>query len=249
VTRVLIVDDHAVVRDGLRALLERQDDLVVCGEAADGAAAIELAMQTQPDVVLMDLSLPGLSGLEAARAIVDRVHETHVLILTTFETEERIFDSLRAGASGYLLKDCGADDLMRAVRIVARGDALLSPRAIRQLVEDFALRPENRRASPDELEWLTDREREVMALVAAGLTNDEIADRLVISTATAKTHVSRTMRKLHCHDRAQLVVLAYETGLVVPARRYTDVSTGRLQLPAARVEGRSEPLRERTRHG
>ena len=231
-TRVLIVDDHAVVRDGLRVLLEREPDFVVSGEAADGAEAVELAARTRPDVVLMDLSLPRLSGLEATRAISEGVPGAHVLILTTFETEERIFQAIRAGASGFMLKDSGAEELMRAVRVVAAGDALLSPSAVRSLIEDVALRPENRRADPEELEWLTDREREVMALVAAGLTNDEIAARLVISAATAKTHVSRAMRKLHCHDRAQLVVLAYETGLVVPARRHTDVSTGGLRVAA-----------------
>jgi DNA-binding NarL/FixJ family response regulator len=235
--RVLVVDDHALVRDGLRVLLDNEADIEICGEAADGESAVERVARLRPDVVLMDISMPGVGGLEATRTIVAHAPGTRVLILTTFESEERIFESLRSGASGFLVKDSDAAELRRAVRLIASGDALLSPRATGQLIQDFATRPENRRADPSELEWLTDREREVMALVAAGLTNDEIASRLVISAATAKTHVSRAMRKLHCHDRAQLVVLAYETGLVVPAGRFTDASTGRLQPPAARFAG------------
>jgi DNA-binding NarL/FixJ family response regulator len=232
-----LVDDHALVRNGVHVLLDSEADIEICGEAADGESAVEMVVRLQPHVVLMDISMPGMDGLEATRRIVAQAPSTHVLILTTFETEERIFEALHSGASGFLLKDSDAGELIRAVRVVARGDGLLSPAATRQLIEEFATRPENRRSNPAELEWLTVREREVMALVAAGLTNEEIAQRLVISTATAKTHVSRAMRKLHCHDRAQLVVLAYETGLVVPARRYTDASTGRLQPPAARFAG------------
>jgi DNA-binding NarL/FixJ family response regulator len=234
-TRVLLVDDHALVRNGLRVIVEAEGDLTVVGEAGTGEEAVELAPGLDPDVVLMDISMPGMGGLEATRRLVEVVPNAHVLILTTFESEEHLFEALRAGASGFLVKDSDAAELRRTVRVVAGGDSLLSPAATRRLIEDFATRPENRRGDPQELEWLTGREREVMALVAAGLTNQEIAQRLVISAATAKTHVSRAMRKLHCHDRAQLVMLAYETGLLTPSRRLTDPQTGRLLPPALRI--------------
>ena len=234
-TTVIVVDDQALVRNGLRVLLDSEPDIQVVGEAASGEEAIELATRTLPDVVLMDISMPGIGGLEATRRLIARVPDAHVLVVTTFETEESIFEALRAGAAGFLVKDAGSNEFLRAVRLVAGGEALLSPSATRRLIEDFATRPENRRADPAELESLTVREREVMALVAGGLTNEEIAGQLVISAATAKTHVSRAMRKLHCHDRAQLVVLAYETGLILPARRCTDPATGRLRSPAARA--------------
>jgi DNA-binding NarL/FixJ family response regulator len=216
--RVLLADDQPLVRAGLRALLEGEIDMEVVGEAGDGQEAVELARDTQPDVLIADISMPGVTGVEATRMIVadDQLSELKVIILTTYETEENIFDALRAGASGFLLKDFDPVDLLRAIRIVAAGDALLSPSVTRRLIADFASRPETARTTPRELQWLTAREREVMSLVAAGLSNEEIADRLVISPATAKTHVSRTMRKLGAHDRAQLVVLAYETGLVSP---------------------------------
>jgi DNA-binding NarL/FixJ family response regulator len=216
--RVLLADDQPLVRAGLRALLEGEIDMEVVGEAGDGQEAVELARDTQPDVLIADISMPGVTGVEATRMIVadDQLSELKVIILTTYETEENIFDALRAGASGFLLKDFDPVDLLRAIRIVASGDALLSPSVTRRLIADFASRPETARTTPRELQWLTAREREVMSLVAAGLSNEEIADRLVISPATAKTHVSRTMRKLGAHDRAQLVVLAYETGLVSP---------------------------------
>jgi DNA-binding NarL/FixJ family response regulator len=237
VISILIVDDHTLVRDGLRVLLDSDAEIEIAGEAATGEEAVEIAARIRPDVVLMDISMPGIGGLEATRRIVAQTPGAHVLILTTFESEEHIFEALRGGASGFLVKDSDSREVLRAVRLIARGDALLSPAATRRLIDDFATRPENRRADPQELEWLTPREREVMALVAAGLTNEEIARQLVISGATAKTHVSRAMRKLHCHDRAQLVVLAYETGLVFAAHRWTDSATDRLRTPAARLGG------------
>ena len=190
----------------------------VVGEAADGEEAVALARQALPDVVLMDLSMPGIGGIEAARQILadDRLAETRILILTTFETAENVYDGLRSGASGFMLKDGDPDELIRAIRVVAAGDALLAPRVTSRLLADLAAQPEVARSVPSELDSLTEREREVMALVASGLTNHAIAERLVVSPATAKTHVSRAMRKLHAHDRAQLVVLAYESGLVRP---------------------------------
>ena len=218
--RVLLVDDQALVRGGLRALIEGEPDIEVAGEADDGAAAIALALslETPADVVLMDISMPGVDGVEATRRIRadERLAALSVVILTTFATDEHIFDALRAGAAGFMLKDSDPAELLNGIRVVAHGDGLLAPRITRRLIADFASRPETRCARPSELEWLTDREREVMALVAAGLSNDEIADQLVISPATAKTHVSRAMRKLHAHDRSQLVVMAYEAGLVTP---------------------------------
>ena len=218
--RVLLVDDQALVRAGLRALIEGEADIEVAGEADNGEAAIALALDlgTPADVVLMDISMPGIDGVEATRRITadERLAELKVVILTTFETDEHIFDALRAGAGGFLLKDSDPAELLQGIRVVARGDGLLAPRVTRRLIADFASRPETRRTRPTELEWLTDREREVMALVAAGLSNDEIAEQLVISPATAKTHVSRAMRKLRAHDRSQLVVMAYEAGLVTP---------------------------------
>jgi DNA-binding NarL/FixJ family response regulator len=216
--RVLLADDQPLVRAGLRALLEGEIDMEVVGEAGDGEEAVAIARETPADILIADISMPGMTGVEATRRIVadERLSDLRVIILTTYETEENIFDALRAGASGFLLKDFDPVDLLRAIRIVAAGDALLSPSVTRRLIADFAGRPETARTTPGDLQWLTAREREVMALVAAGLSNEEIADRLVISPATAKTHVSRTMRKLGAHDRAQLVVLAYETGLVSP---------------------------------
>jgi DNA-binding NarL/FixJ family response regulator len=220
VIRVLLADDQALVRAGLRALIEGEPDIEVAGEADDGAAAIALALslETPADVVLMDISMPGIDGVEATRRIAadERLATLRVVILTTFATDEHIFDALRAGASGFMLKDSDPAELLYGIRVVARGDSLLAPCITRRLIADFASRPETRRTRPSELEWLTDREREVMALVAAGLSNDEIADQLVISPATAKTHVSRAMRKLRVHDRSQLVVIAYEAGLVTP---------------------------------
>jgi DNA-binding NarL/FixJ family response regulator len=221
VIRVLLADDQALVRAGFRVLLQSAPDIDIVGEAANGQEAVTLAGQTRPNVVLMDIRMPVLDGLAATRRIVadGQLTGIHVLILTTFEIDEYVFEALRSGASGFVVKDIEPADLLQAVRVVAAGEALLSPSVTRRLIAEFASRPERRPGSPAKLASLTDREREVMALVAAGLSNDEIADELVISPATAKTHVSRAMAKLEARDRAQLVVLAYETGLVAPGRR------------------------------
>ncbi|HEX6330828.1 MAG TPA: response regulator transcription factor [Actinomycetota bacterium] len=215
--RVLLADDQALVRAGFRALLEAQDGIVVVGQAGDGNEAIELARTLIPDVILMDVRMPGLDGLAATRAIAGdaELAEVRIVILTTFELDEYVFESLKAGASGFLVKDTEPADLIRAVRAVAAGDALLSPGVTRRLIEEYATRAREPSATPS-LAELTDREREVMALVAEGLSNEEIAGRLFLSPATAKTHVSRAMGKLGARDRAQLVVFAYEAGLVRP---------------------------------
>jgi DNA-binding NarL/FixJ family response regulator len=217
VIRVLLADDQALVRAGFRSLLDARDDLEVVGEAADGRAAVALAAELRPDVVLMDIRMPGLDGLEATRQIAAQpaLAGVRIVILTTFALDEYLFDALRFGASGFLVKDTEPADLVTAVRVVAAGDALISPAMTRRLVEEFAARAKPRRPAA-ELDVLTEREREVMALAAGGLTNDEIAGRLYMSPATARTHVSRAMTKLGARDRTQLVVLAYETGLVRP---------------------------------
>ena len=219
--RVALADDQALVRAGFRVLLDSDDDIEVVGEADDGAHAVNLVRRTKPDVVLMDIRMPVLDGLEATRRIVvDEANASvRVLILTTFEVDEYVFDALRAGASGFLVKDTEPGELVRAVRVVAGGESLLSPGVTRRLVAEFIARPERAAASPPSLSVLTDREREVMALVAAGLSNDEIADELFVSPATARTHVSRAMVKLNARDRAQLVVAAYESDLVTPGSR------------------------------
>jgi DNA-binding NarL/FixJ family response regulator len=205
------------VRAGFRALLDAQDDVEVVGEAGDGGEGVAVTRRTQPDVVLMDIRMPGVDGLAATRAIGEdpALADVKVVILTTFELDEYVFEAIRAGASGFLVKDTEPVELLRAVRAVAAGDALLSPGVTRRLIEVFATRSREARPRRD-LDLLTDREREVMALVAAGLTNDDIAERLFLSPATAKTHVNRAMTKLGARDRAQLVVAAYETGLVRP---------------------------------
>jgi DNA-binding NarL/FixJ family response regulator len=215
---VLIADDQALVRAGFSALLEAEDDLEVCGEAADGEEALRLARSLAPDIVLMDVRMPHMDGLEATAAITsdERLAETRVVVLTTFELDEYVFGALRAGASGFLLKDLEATDLLAAIRVVAEGEALLAPRVTRRLIEAFARSPERTLVAPPALDELTAREREVLALVGAGLSNREIADHLVLSPLTAKTHVSRLLMKLAARDRAQLVVIAYESGLVVP---------------------------------
>jgi DNA-binding NarL/FixJ family response regulator len=214
--RVLLADDQTLVRSGFRALLERADDIEVIGEAADGAEAVERARADRPDVVLMDIRMPGLDGLEAARRITadPSLESVRVVMLTTFELDEYVFEALHAGASGFLLKEVEPDELRDAVRVVARGEALLAPSVTRRLIQEFVAQPGRHRTPPARLAELTEREREVLGLVALGLSNQEIAERLVISPATAKTHVSRTMLKLHAHDRAQLVVIAYESGHV-----------------------------------
>jgi DNA-binding NarL/FixJ family response regulator len=215
--RVLLADDQALVRAGFRALLDAQEDIEVVGEAGDGAEAVRLAADLAPDVVLMDIRMPGVDGLVATRQIAedDRLAGVRVVILTTFNVDEYVFEALRAGASGFLVKDTEPADLVQAVRVVAGGEALLSPTITRRLIEEFAAHAKEPPPESD-LQQLTDREREVMALVAEGLSNDEIAGRLFVSPATAKTHVSRAMVKLGARDRAQLVVFAYESGLVRP---------------------------------
>ena len=222
--RVLLVDDLPLARMALRAMLESDPRFEVAGEANDGRQAIALARETQVDVVLMDLEMPEIDGLEATRQIVAEGLGPKVIILTTYEADERMYETLRAGASGFLLKDVEPRELLRAIVIVAEGEALLAPSVTRRLIAEFAAQPTSARLSPEQLKWLTAREREVMALVAAGLSNDQIAERLVISPATAKTHVSRAMRKVDAHDRAQLVVMAYESGLVVPGRQPTEAA-------------------------
>ncbi len=217
---VLIADDQALVRGGFRALLDAQDDISVVAEAADGEEALRLAIQLVPDVVLMDIRMPGVDGLVATRRIASdgRLAEVKVVILTTFDLDEYVFEAIRSGANGFLVKDTEPSELLAAVRAVMAGDALLSPRVTRRLIEEFALRAKDPREVPD-LAVLTEREREVVGLVAEGLTNDEIAGRLIMSAKTAKTHVSRAMIKLGARDRAQLVVFAYEAGLVRPGWR------------------------------
>lgn len=219
--RVVLADDQAVVRAGFRALLDLTDDLTVVAEAADGAQALEAVRLTRPDVVLMDVRMPGVDGLEATRRIAaDReLDGVRVLILTTFELDAYVFESLRHGAAGFLLKDIEPAELRAAIRTVAAGQGLLSPAVTRTVIEEFARLKAPEAVGAERLAALTDREREVMALVAAGLTNDEIGRELFMSPLTAKTHVSRAMAKLGARDRAQLVVLAYETGLVRPGGR------------------------------
>jgi DNA-binding NarL/FixJ family response regulator len=223
VIRVLLADDQALIRAGFRVLLDSADDIEVIGEAPDGARAVAMARSDRADVVLMDIRMPGVDGLEATRRIGadDGLAGVKVIILTTFESDEYVYQAIRAGASGFLVKDCEPDELIQAVRVVARGDALLAPSVTRRLIADLARRPERPPADARVLRVLTAREREVLGLVAAGLSNDEIAGRLFVSPLTAKTHVSRIMTKLDARDRAQLVVLSYETGLVTPGHAGT----------------------------
>jgi DNA-binding NarL/FixJ family response regulator len=217
VIEVVLADDQALVRGGFRALLDAEHDIAVVGEAGDGREAVSLTRQKKPDVVLMDIRMPELDGLAATREVAAdaRLADVRIVILTTFELDEYVFEALRSGASGFLVKDTEPVDLLAAVRLVASGEALLSPSVTRRVIEEFASRAKEPPPA-GRLDELTEREREVMALVAGGLSNEEIAERLVVSPATAKTHVSRAMVKLGARDRAQLVVLAYEHGLVRP---------------------------------
>jgi DNA-binding NarL/FixJ family response regulator len=218
--RVLLADDQALIRAGFRLILDADDGIEVVGEATDGAQAVQLARTERADVVLMDIRMPGVNGLEATQQIAadDDLAGVRVVILTTFESDEYVYQALHAGASGFLVKDTEPAELLQAVRVAARGDALLSPSVTRRLITDIARRPQRPVADGKALAALTEREREVMTLVAAGLSNDEIAARLFLSPLTAKTHVSRIMTKLGARDRAQIVVTAYETGLVTPGQ-------------------------------
>jgi DNA-binding NarL/FixJ family response regulator len=219
VIRILLADDQALVRAGFRVLIETEPDLEVVGEAADGREAYELAVARRPDVVLMDIRMPDVDGIAATERIVadPRASGVRVLVLTTFDLDEYVFRALRAGASGFLLKDTQPADLLAAIRVVAAGDALLAPRVTRAVIAEFARRPEpGAGADHAALAFLTEREREVLTLIGRGLSNREIGETLVIGAATTKTHVSRILAKLNARDRAQLVVTAYETGLVTP---------------------------------
>ena len=209
--RVAIVDDQAMVRAGFRMIVESQKDMKVAGEAADGQEAIDLVGREKPDVVLMDVRMPRLDGIAATRQIAN---STRVVILTTFELDEYVFDALAAGASAFLLKAAPPEDLVKAIRVVAQGDALLAPSVTKRLIEEFARRPEPTNKKPRELQTLTDREQEVLKEVARGLTNAEIATRLHVSETTVKTHVAHLLDKLELRDRVQAVILAYEAGLV-----------------------------------
>jgi DNA-binding NarL/FixJ family response regulator len=217
VIRVVLADDQELVRSGFAALLRAEDGIEVVGEAADGLEAVGMAVRTQPDVILMDIRMPGLDGIEATRRIVAReeLAATHVIILTTFDLDEYVFEGIRAGAAGFLVKDTNAAELIRAIQVVAGGEALMSPGVTRRLITEFAARTRTVRPVPG-IGELTQREREVVALVAEGLSNDEIADKLYMSRSTAKTHATRAMAKLGARDRAQLVVLAYQAGLARP---------------------------------
>jgi len=219
VIRVAVADDQALVRSGFAVLLRSAEGIDVVGEASNGREAVELAARARPDVMLMDVRMPEMDGLESTRRITSdpATESTRVLILTTFDLDEYVFEALRAGASGFLLKDTLPDDLLAAVRVVADGEALLAPKVTRRLIEQFAQQPVTTPAEPNPgLQLLTDREREVLAAVAHGLSNAEVGEQLFMSHATAKTHVSRLLTKLGARDRAQLVVIAYEAGIVVP---------------------------------
>jgi DNA-binding NarL/FixJ family response regulator len=219
VIRVVLADDQELVRSGFAALLGAEDGIEVVGEASDGLEAVGMAVRTKPDVVLMDIRMPGLDGIEATRRISARpeLSRVHVIILTTFELDEYVFESIRAGAAGFLVKDTNAAELLHAIEVVAGGEALLSPRVTRRLIAEFAARTRSVQPVPGAAD-LTAREREVLGLVAEGLSNEEIAAKLFMSRSTAKTHVARAMTKLAARDRAQLVVIAYQGGLATPTR-------------------------------
>lgn len=215
--RVAVVDDQALVRMGLRVLLESEPDTELVGEAADGAAGVDLVRRTAPDVLLLDIRMPGMDGLTALRRITDDpdLSDVRVVVLTTFELDEYVFEALAAGASGFVLKDGDPAELLRAIRVVADGGSLLSPTVTRRVIEHFATAPARRRTPRSGMSELTEREREIVAWVATGRSNEEIADELVVSPATVRTHVSRAMLKLQARDRAQLVVFAIESGVQI----------------------------------
>lgn len=217
--RVLLVDDQPLIRSGFRALLNAEDDMEVVAEAGDGKEGLALAKEHLPDVALIDIQMPVMDGIEATRLIAadPALAGVHVVILTNYGLDEYVFNALRAGAAGFLVKDIVPEDFLHAVRVAARGDALLAPSITRKLINRYVTQPFHTAASTG-LEELTNREREAVVLVAQGLSNDQIADRMVISPITAKTHINRAMAKLHARDRAQLVVLAYESGLVTPRK-------------------------------
>lgn len=219
--RVGLVDDQSLIRTGLRALVDAEDDMEVVGEAGDGAAGLALALQHRPDIVLMDVQMPGTDGIEATRQIAahDELCDTRVVILTNYGLDDYVFSALRAGAAGFLVKDTDPEELLQGLRVVAGGEALLSPGVTSRLISEFVARPTSAVRSED-VRHLTPREQEVVSLVGHGLSNLEIAERLVVSPTTAKTHVSRAMIKVHARDRAQLVVFAYEAGLVSPRERH-----------------------------
>ena len=211
---VVVADDQAIVRAGFRLLIESEPGLTVLGEAADGAEAVAVSRRTSPDVVLMDIRMPVMDGIAATRVLAADGERPRVLILTTFDLDEYVFAALRAGASGFMLKDRPPEELLAAIGVIADGDALLAPNVTRRLIGHFVRQPDPHRAPPGALEQLTSREREVLTLIALGMSNAEIAGKLVMSVPTAKTHVSRILAKLGAHDRAQLVVMAYQSGLV-----------------------------------
>ncbi|WP_084964974.1 response regulator [Thermoactinospora rubra] len=217
--KVLLADDEGLVRSGFKVLLDLEEDITVVGEATNGAEAVERARATRPDVVLMDIRMPKLDGIQATAQIAGTrgLEQVRVLILTTYDTDEYVFDALQAGASGFLLKDAGPAELLQAIRVVAAGEALLAPRITRRLIGQFTAHRKAAQAAEDRLAVLTEREREVLALVGQGLSNHEIGAELFLSPATVRTHVSHAMAKLAARDRAQLVVIAYQTGLVSPA--------------------------------
>ena len=218
--KVLLADDEGLVRSGFRVLIDVEDDIEVVGEATTGAEAVEQARATRPDLVLMDIRMPGLDGIQATRQLASTagLQQVRILILTTYETDDYVFDALEAGASGFLLKDCGPAELLQAIRVVAAGEALLAPRITRRLIAQVTAGRVTTREGEDRLALLTQREREVLALVGQGMSNDEVGAELHLSPATARTHVSHAMGKLGARDRAQLVVIAYQTGLVSPQR-------------------------------
>jgi DNA-binding NarL/FixJ family response regulator len=222
VIRVLIADDQALVRGGFRMILDAQEGIEVVGEAEDGIEALALVRELKPEVVLMDVRMPRLDGLEATRRIVSEQLSPHVLVLTTFDADEVVYEALKAGAAGFLLKSAPPARLVESVRLVTTGEALLAPAITRRLIEDYVRRPAPGATTPAGLESLTERELEVLELLARGLSNAEIAESLFISGATVKTHVNRVLSKLGIRDRIQAVVLAYETGLVRPGERVTD---------------------------